>query len=121
MTPHYTHTPFERTNAPSHFPRGPQPDVFPVQPERALVAVTVFTTYDLPAPVIAGQPYAPPAAGAICACGDAWRGDSAILLRKILGGHSCVAERGRPIELVPADDPTDEIVARLLDGLRRLP
>jgi hypothetical protein len=121
VTPRHQHPKTRATNAgPSRFPRGEQPDVFPAPAGRDLVAVAVFTTYELPGTPVDGVPYTPPNAGAICACGDAWLSDSAVLLRKMLGGHSCAEKLGRPIELVPIDKPTDEIVARVLDGLRRL-
>lgn len=101
------------------FPRGPRVDLFPAPPTAALTAVTVFTTFEVPRPASAGA-YAPPSAAAVCACGDTWQHDSRVLLRRMLGSHSCAAEHGR-VELVPIDDePSDDVLARVLDGLRSL-
>ena len=109
----------------SRFPSGARNDVFPLPPaapaELHLTAVTVFTTYEVPAPAVPGRISAPPHIGAICACGSQWQHDSRQLLRRMLGGHSCAAERGRPAELVPIDDePSDDTLLRVLAGLREL-
>lgn len=116
-----TDDPWQRlARYPREFPRGAGVDTFPLTtvPEQ-LVARTVFTLYELPA--ISRQPFAPPIHAALCACGEPWRADSAALLRKLLGGHSCVEARQRPIELVPIDDqPSAETIERVLSGLRGL-
>jgi hypothetical protein len=108
-------------NPPREFPRGTVNDLFPlsVVPER-VVARTVFTAYTIPQRTPT-SPHAPAIHAALCACGDTRYADSEAYLRKVLGEHSCVDERGRPIELVPVDDDLDvDVLDRVLDGLRRL-
>lgn len=123
MTARHRYDPFAPTLTPAPFPRGAEADVFPLPADQAvtLIAITVFTVYPLPRRPTEDNPYPVPAVAARCACGDTWRHDSRVLLRRILGGHSCAAETGRPIELVPVDDePAIDTLTRVLDGLRRL-
>lgn len=103
------------------FPSGPRADLFPVAPAAPLTAVTVFTTYTVPPPPDA-PPHTPPlVTAAICACGDTWHSDNTLLLRRLLGGHSCAEHAQGPVELVPIDDePDDDTLSRVLDGLRSL-
>lgn len=111
-----------RPPAPAEFPRGQVSDLFPLTavPE-AITARTVFTAYTI-AQKTPTNPYAPPLHVAVCACGDTWRADSEAMLRRTLGAHSCVDERGRPVELVPINDvPDDGLLDRVLSGLRSLP
>lgn len=115
----HTPDPWQRlAKYPREFPTGAGVDTFPLTtvPEQ-LVARTVFTLYLLP-PTDTGR-FAQPVHAALCACGQPWRADSAALLRKLLGGHSCVEARQRPIELVPIDDqPTRDTIERVLSALR---
>ena len=106
-------------NMPREFPSGPVNDLFPLSVVPTdVVARTVFTAYEIPQRTPAA-PYAPPVHAALCACGDTRYADSAAYLRKVLGEHSCVDERGRPVELVPIDDePEPDVLSRVLDGLR---
>lgn len=110
------------TNMPREFPRGAVNDLFPlsVVPDQ-VVARTVFTAYTIPQRTTA-NPFAPAVHAALCACGDVRYADSEAYLRKVLGEHSCVDERGRPVELVPiADEPEPDVLDRVLKGLRGMP
>ncbi len=113
-----TPDPWHRLAAlPREFPRGDLVDTFPLPGVDQLVARTVFTVYELPS-VSTGR-FPQPIHAALCACGDGWQADTAVLLRKLLGGHSCLDARQRPIELVPIDDqPAADTIERVLAGLR---
>jgi hypothetical protein len=108
----------------SYWPRNayadwcPQP--LPVEPPVAgMTALTVFTTYTVPTPPGEAPQYA-----AACVCGDEWRATSEGMMRRQLGEHRCVDQLGRAPGLLPESrdvaEATDDLLDRLLDGLRGL-
>jgi hypothetical protein len=96
------------------------PHPVPVEPPVAdMTALTVFTTYTVPTP-----PGELPQYRATCVCGDTWQATSDAMMRRQLSEHRCVERLGGPAPLLPASrdvtEATDDMLGRLLDGLRDL-
>lgn len=89
-------------------------------PVGKMIALTVFTTFRPPV-----APGNDPIYAATCVCGDVWHSTSEGFMRRQLSDHRCIDNLGHAPGLLPeartVDEPTGEILDRLLAGLRRLP